>query len=217
MIVATWPPHVGTGGPAEAMPLNESGTKATTPATTKLQDFLDMACSFPRSKRKAMASRRPRHPQLLPVDLSHPGGAPGAGTAPFCEGLVVGAVAAVVGAAVPAADVLGRRDHEQARVRVQVARLAGLHGGSVGLEDRRAARVVQGQPFGMGLEERPGGRGLAAGSGRGHGSKVTGASNAALRVARRSVTSTARPTSRMATTLVMARPVSQPQVDVASV
>ena len=47
VIVAAWPPHVGTGGAAEATPLDESGTNATAPARARLQCFLDMAGSFP--------------------------------------------------------------------------------------------------------------------------------------------------------------------------
>ena len=63
---------------------------------------------------------------------------------------------------------------------------------------------------------RGAGQGLAAGpSTPGSGSKVTGASNAALRAARRNAPRTAGPTSRMTTAVVAARPVSHPN-DVAA-
>ena len=44
--------------------------------------------------------------------------------------------------------------------RIEVAGLAGLHGGAVGGEDDGAIGVVEGQPLGMRLEEAPAGAGV---------------------------------------------------------
>jgi hypothetical protein len=62
-------------------------------------------------------------------------------------------VAAVVGAAGPATNVLGRGDHHGGGAGVEVIGPSGFHGGAVGGEDLGALRVPEGESVGMRLEE----------------------------------------------------------------